>query len=235
MNIAQKAGLIAGPVTAVLLLAGCNPSSAASGASSQSSSSATAPASAAASSAASTPAATAPGASGATGSGTTGSASGSSGTSGNGGSGTGNDCTASELTLQEGAGGGAGAESNGDAVANWNIFSKTPCTMDGFPGVDLVGINEDTGQQTRISVPRSTSATPSKVTLSGSDDGQLSIEYLPGSNSSFEFKATEMIITPPNTYNQLTYKLSSPWLIEEDNNPVKLRADVLPIGTGGHN
>lgn len=227
MNIAKKAGLIAGPVTAVLLLAGCNSSSVASGSSSQAGSSATSPASAAASSAASSPAATATAASG-----TTGSASGN--TSGSGGSGTGNDCTASELTLQDGAGGGAGAESNGDAVANWNIFSKAPCTMDGFPGVDLVGINEDTGQQMRISVPRSTSASPSKVTVDGNADGQLSIEYMPGTNSSFEFKATEMIITPPNTYNQLTYKLPSPWMIEEENNPVKLHADLLPIGTGGH-
>lgn len=219
MNIAEKARLVIGPVAAATLLTACTPGNLfSSGPPSQSGASA-APTTSAPTSA---PATASPDGSSPT---ATSSPSGS-------GSGTGDDCTASELTVQAGAGGGPGATSSGDAISQWNLASSAACTMDGYPGVDLIGIDEGSGQRTRISVPRATDRSPSRVTVEGDSRGELGIEYKPGTSSSSEFKATEMIITPPDTYHQIAYKLPSPWLIATQNQ--QLLAWVEPVTSGGH-
>lgn len=216
MNLVRKAGLVAGPVTAVLMLAGCN--SGTSSASAAQGGGSSAPASSAASAPAapsSAPAATA-----------TASASAASGT--------GDTCSAAEMTIQAGVGGGAGAQANGDAVNQWNLYSKATCTMDGYPGVDLIGIDTATGQQTRLSVPRATDESPAEVTVDGSNDGGFGIEYKPGANPKSELKVTKMIVTPPNAYDQLGYKVpSSGWAIAMTNGQVD--AHVEPVTSGGHN
>lgn len=120
---------------------------------------------------------------------------------------------------------------NGDAVSSWNLLTSTDCSMDGYPGVDLIGVDEGSGQQTRISVPRD-GQSPAETKVDANDPGGLSIEYMPGTSSSSEFKAETMIITPPGTYEQITYQLPKPWMIDLVNE--QLNAKVLPISTGGH-
>lgn len=230
MNIAKKAGLTAGSLTIAVLLSACTMNASGSGSSSTASGSA-APSATAASSTSAPAASTAAPSASASGSGSSGSSG--SGSSGSSAGGTGDDCTAPDLSIAAGAGGGPGAQSNGDAISQWNLTPSKNCSMDGYPGVDLIGINKDNGQQMRISVPRATDSSPSKVSVPGDgDDFGLGIEYLPASNSSFEFDATEMIITPPNTYDQLTYKFSSPWKISMSNE--QINAHVEPITSGGH-
>lgn len=218
MNLARKAGLVAGPVMAVLVLAGCNTGNSSASASPQGSGSA-APASSAASSPASAPAA--PATPTATASASASSASAASDT-----------CSAAELTASEGLGGGPGAMSNGDAVENILLNSKvsTPCVMQGYPGVDVIGNNEDTGQQgERLSLPRASGDTSQKVT----SDAQFELEYMPGGKSVPTIDVTELIITPPNAYDQITYKLKSPLAIKLSNSQID--AAISPVGDEGTN
>lgn len=233
MNIATKAGLAVGSVSAALLLAACNPSTSASGGSSQpsaapsgaGSASAPAPASASAPSAAASPS----GGAATAGSGT--GASGSASPGGGAAAGQSSACEASQLKIEDGVGGGPGAAADGSSELTFNLYSSSPCDMAGYPGVDLIGVNKATGKQMRFSLPR-TGAGGSKVTVTSTTDAQFGILYAASVKSSQEFDVTEMIMTPPNTYTPMTHTFSSPVKIELLNGSPN--AGVGPIGPGGH-
>lgn len=217
MNIAMKAGLAVGSLSATVLLSACNPSTSASGSSSQPPAAPSGAASSAPAAASPATASTAP-----PGSATAGAAPGEHSA-----------CEATQLKVSDGAGGGTGVDADGRAEATFVLVNSgsDPCDMAGFPGVDLIGTDKATGKQMRFSLPR-TGVPGSKVTVSGNNTAGFGILYAASVKSSTEFDATEMIMTPPDTFTPMTHKFASPLKIELLNgNP---NAGVGPVGSGGH-
>lgn len=226
MNIATKTGIAIGPLSAVLLLSACGPTTSASGSSSPSgappapASAASSPSPGAATAGATASASASPPPGAATAGAVPGQHS---------------SCDASQLKLEDGVGGGPGTDADGRAEANFNLVNSgsSPCDTAGFPGVDLIGIDKATGKQMRFSLQRSGSQGNPTVTVSGSNTASFGILYAASVKSSTEFDATEMIMTPPNTYTPMTHKFASPLKIELlGGNP---NAEVGPVGSGGHN
>lgn len=224
MNIATKAGLAAGSLTAVLLLAGCNLPGSASGSPSPPGSNGTAaPATVTVTaSAPSAPSSNTPATPAASGTGSA-SAAGSS-----------DACSGTDTTVSEGIGGGPGSMSNGDASLNFVFASSQQCVLDGYPGVDVIGDNKDTGQTgERLSIPRDNAGGATKIISGGSGQGgQFEFEYMPGSSSVPSFSVTQMIVTPPGSYSSTTYNLKSPILVKLKNNQIDAELSVVgPAGT----
>jgi hypothetical protein len=139
---------------------------------------------------------------------TTGGTSGGTSTGGTGtGTGTGTDpssgtarCHTSGLAVSFGAGDGTVSSSDDQQKLPVVLKNKGTgsCTLQGFPGVDLKGGG------TTWSLTRS-SATTKKVTLAPGAGAQFTITFLPWTEGSgTEFKATTLVITPPNETAQAT-------------------------------
>ncbi len=78
---------------------------------------------------------------------------------------------------------------------------SSACTMDGFPGVDLVGLDNGT-KETTWSLERS-SASHAPVTLPPGGTAHFDLVYLPGaSGESGNIIVSKMVITPPNDFTQ---------------------------------
>lgn len=131
------------------------------------------------------------------------------------GSGSGSDCTVADLKIALGQTTGTGTGQVDQQVDMTNT-GQSSCTMDGFPGVNLVGTADNnvggtfsplTWSLTRASV----SYTP--ATLAPGQATHFDIMYLPwessAASSSLEMKVTELVITPPNTTSQVTL----PWFL----------------------
>jgi hypothetical protein len=108
------------------------------------------------------------------------------------------DCTTSDLSFALGA--KSGSTQVTQVVDLTNKGSAT-CTMDGFPGVDLVGLAN--GQQDYSwSLVRS-SASYSTVTLSPGQSAHFDLIYLPkAAGDPSDIDVVKFVITPPNTYTQ---------------------------------
>lgn len=76
--------------------------------------------------------------------------------------------------------------------------TSAACTIQGFPGVDL----KSSGGS--WSLTRS-GATPKKVTLAAGSSTTFTITFLPwNQGSGTEFKATSVVVTPPNETTSTT-------------------------------
>jgi hypothetical protein len=83
------------------------------------------------------------------------------------------------------------------------------CTMDGFPGVDLVGAAN--GQQSYSWSLERSSASYSQVTLQPGGTAHFDFVYLPAAaGDSSDIAVTKIVLTPPNTFTHtmMTWKQS---------------------------
>ncbi|MEU2736716.1 DUF4232 domain-containing protein [Streptomyces sp. NPDC007095] len=135
-----------------------------------------------------------------TGSGGTGtSTGGASGTGSSGGTGA-SRCHTAGLGFSFGAGDGKVSSSDDQQQLAVVLKNKTSaaCTIQGFPGVDL----KSSGGS--WSLTRS-GATPKKVTLAAGSSTTFTITFLPwNQGSGTEFKATSVVVTPPNETTSTT-------------------------------
>jgi hypothetical protein len=140
------------------------------------------------------------GAGSSTGSGGTGtSTGGASGTGSSGGTGA-SRCHTAGLGFSFGAGDGKVSSSDDQQQLAVVLKNKTSaaCTIQGFPGVDL----KSSGGS--WSLTRS-GATPKKVTLAAGSSTTFTITFLPwNQGSGTEFKATSVVVTPPNETTSTT-------------------------------
>ncbi|MFF0298354.1 DUF4232 domain-containing protein [Kitasatospora sp. NPDC004614] len=112
-------------------------------------------------------------------------------------------CTAADLRATVAAGSVVSAADR-PAVERIELANRSAatCTMQGFPGVDLVSGG------TTWSLPRSRSTQARQVTLPPGGTAYVLIDYLPyrgrGQRGQSEFKVTSMVLTPPNDTGSLT-------------------------------
>ncbi|MGW4381433.1 DUF4232 domain-containing protein [Kitasatospora sp. NPDC004531] len=112
-------------------------------------------------------------------------------------------CTAADLRATVAAAPVA-AVPDGPATARIELANRSSatCTMQGFPGVDLVG------DAATWSLPRSRTAQPRPVTLVPGGSAYVLIDYLPyrgrGQRGQSEFKVSTMVLTPPDDTGRLT-------------------------------
>ncbi|HET9168594.1 MAG TPA: DUF4232 domain-containing protein [Actinospica sp.] len=106
---------------------------------------------------------------------------------------------------------GAKSAGQGDTVQRVELTNKGSgsCTMDGFPGLDLVGTaNGQSGYKWPLE--RSNDGY-SKITLQPGDSAHFSIKYLAfEAGGGTQFAVSSIAITPPNTYT--TTQL--PWSVD---------------------
>ncbi|MFI5792317.1 DUF4232 domain-containing protein [Streptomyces sp. NPDC051677] len=136
----------------------------------------------------------------------TGSGSSAAGSSTGGGTGTSSDgtgadrCHTAGLGFSFGSGDGKVSSSDDQQQLPVVLKNKTSaaCTIQGFPGVDL----KSSGGS--WSLTRS-SATPKKITLAAGSSATFTIAFLPWTQGSgTEFKATSVVVTPPNETTSTT-------------------------------
>ncbi|WP_405886451.1 DUF4232 domain-containing protein (plasmid) [Streptomyces sp. NBC_01136] len=109
-------------------------------------------------------------------------------------------CHTAGLGFSFGSGDGKVSSSDDQQQLAVVLMNKTSaaCTIQGFPGVDL----KSSGGS--WSLTRS-SATPKKVTLAAGSSTTFTITFLPwNQGSGTEFKATSVVITPPNETTSTT-------------------------------
>lgn len=109
-------------------------------------------------------------------------------------------CHTAGLGFSFGSGDGTVSSSDDQQQLTVVLKNKTSaaCTVQGFPGVDL----KSSGGS--WSLTRS-GATPTKVTLAAGDSATFTISFLPWTQGSgTEFKATSVVVTPPNETTSAT-------------------------------
>ncbi|WP_369265109.1 DUF4232 domain-containing protein [Streptomyces sp. R35] len=109
-------------------------------------------------------------------------------------------CHTAGLGFSFGSGDGKVSSSDDQQQLAVVLKNKTSaaCTIQGFPGVDLKASSGS------WSLTRS-SATPKKVTLAAGSSTTFTITFLPWTQGSgTEFKATSVVITPPNETTSTT-------------------------------
>jgi hypothetical protein len=91
---------------------------------------------------------------------------------------------------------------------------SSACTMDGFPGVNLVG--SANGKQ-NYSWPLERSSTSySQVTLQPGGTAHFNLTYLPyASGDSAPIDVTKIVMTPPNTFSQAQLTWSQEVLLQD--------------------
>jgi hypothetical protein len=92
---------------------------------------------------------------------------------------------------------------------------SSACTMQGFPGVDLVGVAD--GQQDYTwSLVRS-SATYSQVTVQPGASAHFDLVYLPASAAdSGGITVTKIVITAPNTFTQASVSWNQDVVLQDE-------------------
>jgi hypothetical protein len=91
---------------------------------------------------------------------------------------------------------------------------SSACTMDGFPGVNLVGAANGKKDYTWPLVR--SSAGYSKVTLQPGGIAHFDLRYLPGvSGDGINITVAKMVITPPNAYTHAEVTWSQPVLLQD--------------------
>ncbi|HXT94475.1 MAG TPA: DUF4232 domain-containing protein [Trebonia sp.] len=110
------------------------------------------------------------------------------------------DCTVSVLSFALGAKTGAAGMQTTQVVDLTNKGS-TACTMNGFPGVDLVGTAN--GQANYTWPLARSSASHSQVTLQPGGTAHFNLMYLPfATGDGMNMTVTKLVMTPPNTFTQ---------------------------------
>ena len=91
---------------------------------------------------------------------------------------------------------------------------SSACTMDGFPGVDLVGVAR--GKQNYSWSLARLPGRHSKVRLKPGGTAHFEVVYLPTSSGNINnITVTKMVITPPNDYTQAEVTWS-PFVLLQD-------------------
>lgn len=122
-------------------------------------------------------------------------------------------CTVSVLSVTLGAKTGTGDEQTTQTVVLANKGTSA-CTMDGFPGVDLVGAAN--GQKNYSWPLTRSSAAYSTVTLKAGDSAHFELVYLPfATGDGTELAVTKIVLTPPNTTTQADLTWSQPILLQD--------------------
>ena len=85
-------------------------------------------------------------------------------------------------------------------VINLTNKGSSACTLDGFPGVNMVGAANGQQDYTWSLVRQSVSY--STVTLQPGGTAHFGLVYLPGTSGNTNIAVTKLIMTPPNDYTQ---------------------------------
>lgn len=121
-------------------------------------------------------------------------------------------CTVSVLSFALGAKTGSAAQST--QVVDLTNKGSSACTMQGFPGVDLVG--SANGQQNYSWPLVRSSATYAQVTLQPGGTAHFDLTYLPyASGDGTEITVEKIVLTPPNTFTQAQLTWSQEVLLQD--------------------
>ncbi|CAM5603094.1 hypothetical protein GCM10010329_50770 [Streptomyces spiroverticillatus] len=130
------------------------------------------------------------------------------GGSGNGGGGIAKSaaCKTSALGFQVDPGGEpADANTQGHVTVTLTNKGTAPCTLNGYPGVDLASGSGDTW-----SLTRQTSVKAKSLTLDPGGDAYFKVTYLPytaeGNTPDAEFKTVTLIMTPPGETSSVSLR-----------------------------
>ena len=121
-------------------------------------------------------------------------------------------CQPADLSLALGAKSGG----TGQQTLAVDLTNKGPsaCTMDGFPGVNLVGAAN--GKQDYTWPLERSSASYSTVTLQPGEPAHFDLIYLPGvAGDGINITVAKMVITPPNAYTQAQLTWNQPVLLQD--------------------
>lgn len=112
--------------------------------------------------------------------------------------GTGSSCQVANLRLALGA--KSGSSSQMTQAVDLTNKGSTACTMNGFPGVDLVGAAN--GKPNYSWSLQRQSASYSRVTVTPGGSAHFNLIYLPNvAGDGTDFKVTTLMITPPNAFS----------------------------------
>jgi Protein of unknown function (DUF4232) len=122
-------------------------------------------------------------------------------------------CTVGELSFALGAKTGAAGQQTTQVVDLTNKGSAA-CTMQGFPGVDLVG--SANGKQNYSWPLERSSASYAQVTLQPGGTAHFNLTYLPyASGDGTEITVAKIVLTPPNTFTQAQLTWSQEVLLQD--------------------
>jgi hypothetical protein len=123
-------------------------------------------------------------------------------------------CTAGVLSVALGAPTGTAGQQTTQAVDLTNQ-GPSACTMQGFPGVDLVGTAR--GEENYAWPLVRSSATYSQVTIQPGGSAHFDLIYLPASaGDSGDIAVTEIILTPPNTFAQASITWNQEVVLQDE-------------------
>lgn len=121
-------------------------------------------------------------------------------------------CQPADLSLALGA--KTGVTGQQTLAVDLTNMGSSACTMEGFPGVNLVGAAN--GKQDYTWPLLRSSATYSKVTLQPGGTAHFDLRYLPGvSGDGTNITVAKMVITPPNDFTQAEVTWSEPVLLQD--------------------
>jgi hypothetical protein len=124
--------------------------------------------------------------------------------------GSGSRCQPANLSFTLGAKIGGTATTQPTQVMDLTNEGSSACTMEGFPGVDLVGVADGQENYTwplvrsSASYARESHQGISEVTLQPGGTAHFDLRYLPGApgDGNNLISVDKMVITPPNDYTQ---------------------------------
>lgn len=135
----------------------------------------------------------------------------SSGTGGDTGT-SGGDCQAADLSFTLGAKSGSNQVTQ---VVDLTNKGSSSCTMDGFPGVDIIGYAQGQTNYRWSLVRQNVSA--AAVTLAPGGTAHFDVMYLPADASSdpSDITATMLEVTPPNTYTSANVTFTASIMLQD--------------------
>jgi hypothetical protein len=137
-------------------------------------------------------------------------------------------CTVNVLSFALGAKTGAAGQQTTQVVDLTNKGS-TACTMEGFPGVDLVGTANG---QSNYTWPLARSAVRySQVTLPPGGTAHFNLTYLPfATGDGMDMTVTKLVMTPPNTFTQAQLAWNQQVLLQDG--ATHPGTDIGPVTAG---
>ena len=109
--------------------------------------------------------------------------------------------------------------------------TSTPCTMDGFAGVDLVGTAGGKSNYS-WSLERDNEKY-SKITLKVGESAYFGITYLPwATGGGTKFNVAKIVMTPPNTTTSFTLPWAASVLLQDE--ATHPGTYLTPIALGGN-